>query len=157
MHIIIMKKIILVLAILLTVSCSTQEDRPIVMLPYTYNLQELEMIQLVNQYRVSNSANTLTEIQHISALCEQSNNYMILYNEANHYYFQDRIENLQRIGYNRVSAIICYNYSTNQSALNAINTNIDTQKILRGDFIDFGVSITTNTNGKKYYTLTFAK
>ena len=152
-----MKKIILILAILLTVSCSTNEDQPIVMLPYTYNLQELEMIQLVNQYRVSNSVNPLNEVQHISALCEQSNGYMISYNDVKHYHFQDRVENLQRIGYDRISAIICYNYSTNQSALNAINTNIETQKIIRGDFRDFGVSITTNTNGKKYYTITFAK
>ena len=36
-------------------------------------------------------------------------------------------------------------------------SNIDTQKILRGDFTDFGVSITTSISGKKYYTLTFAK
>ena len=152
-----MKKIILILAILLTVSCSTNEDLPIVMLPYAYNSQELEMIQLVNQYRVSNSLNILNEVQHISALCEQSNGYMISYNDPKHYHFQDRVENLQRIGYTRVSAIICYNYSTNQSALNAININIETRKILRSDFTDFGVSITTNTNGKKYYTLTFAK
>jgi uncharacterized protein YkwD len=152
-----MKKIILILTLLLSFSCSTNDESPIVILPYEYNIQELEMIQLINQYRTSNLVNSLTEVQHISALCEQSNNYMISYNDVKHYHFQDRVENLQRVGYDRVGAIVCYNFSTNQSALNAINTNIETQKILRGDFTDFGVSITTSISGKKYYTLTFAK
>jgi uncharacterized protein YkwD len=152
-----MKKIILILTLLLSLSCSTNDEPPIILLPYEYNIQELEMIQLVNQYRASNLINSLNEVQHISALCEQSNNYMISYNDIKHYHFHDRVENLKRLGYQRVSAIVCYNYSTNQSALNAINTNIETQQILRGDFTDVGVSITTNVNGKKYYTLTFAK
>jgi uncharacterized protein YkwD len=152
-----MKKLILILTILLSFSCSNNDESPIVLLPYEYNIQELEMIQLVNQYRIFNLVNSLNEVQHISALCEQSNNYMISHNEVKHYHFQDRVENLKRIGYDRVSAIICYNYSTNQGALNAINSNIETQKILRGDFTDFGVSIKSNSNGKKYYTLTFAK
>jgi uncharacterized protein YkwD len=127
------------------------------MLNYTYNQQEIEMIQLVNQYRLSNSLNTLNDKEHISALCEQSNNYMISYNDIKHYHFQDRVENLQRIGYTRVSAVVCGNFSTNQSALNAVDSNIDCHKILIGDYTDFGVSIRTNTNGRKYYTLTFAK
>ena len=152
-----MKKLILILTILLSLSCSNSDEPPIVLLPYEYNIQELEMIQLINQYRTSNLLNSLNEVQHISALCEQSNNYMISYNDVKHHHFQDRVENLKRIGYDRVSAIVCYNYSTNQSALNAINSNIETQKILRGDFNDVGVSITNNINGKKYYTLTFAK
>jgi uncharacterized protein YkwD len=152
-----MKKIILILTILLSISCSKDDEQPVVILPYTYNTQELEMIQLVNQYRVSHSLNTLNDVQHISALCQQSNNYMISYNDVKHYYFQDRIENLQRIGYTRVSAVVCYNYSTNQSTLNALDSNIECQKILTGNFTDFGVSIITNVNGKKYYTLTFVK
>jgi uncharacterized protein YkwD len=152
-----MKKIILILTILLSISCSKDDEQPIVMLPYTYNEQELEMIQLVNQYRISHSLNTLNDVQHISALSQQSNNYMISYNEAKHYYFQDRIENLKRIGYTRVSAIVCVNFVSNQGALNVMDSDIDCQKILIGDYTDFGVSITTNTNGRKYYTLTFTK
>lgn len=152
-----MKKIILILTILLSISCSKDDEQPVVILPYTYNTQELEMIQLVNQYRVSNSLNTLNDVQHISALCEQSNNYMISYNDVKHYYFQDRIENLKRIGYTSVSAIVCFNFVSNQGALNAMNSDVNCQKILIGDFTDFGVSIKTNTNGRKYYTLTFVK
>lgn len=152
-----MKKIILLLTILLSIGCSKDDEQPVTVLSYTYNTQELEMIQLVNQYRISNSLNSLNEVQHISALCEQSNNYMISFNDVKHYYFQDRVENLQRIGYTKVAAVICHNYSSNQSALVAINLNTDCHKILIGDFTDLGVSITTNTNGKKYYTLTFAK
>mgnify|MGYP000969938992 CR=1 FL=1 len=152
-----MKKIILILTILLSISCSKDDEQPVVILPYTYNTQELEMIQLVNQYRLSNSLNSLNDVEHISALCEQSNNYMISYNDVKHYYFQDRIENLKRIGYTRVSAIVCANFVSNQGALNAMESDIDCQKILIGDFTDFGVSIKTNTNGRKYYTLTFVK
>lgn len=152
-----MRKFILLLTILLSISCSKDDQQPIVMLNYTYNQQEIEMIQLVNQYRLSNSLNTLNDKEHISALCEQSNNYMISYNDIKHYHFQDRVENLQRIGYTRVSAVVCGNFSTNQSALNAVDSNIDCHKILIGDYTDFGVSIRTNTNGRKYYTLTFAK
>jgi uncharacterized protein YkwD len=152
-----MKKIILILTLLLSISCSKDDEQPIVMLPYTYNTQELEMIQLVNQYRISNSLNTLNDVEHISSLCEQSNNYMISYNDAKHYYFQDRIENLKRIGYTRVSAIVCTNFVSNQGALNAMDSDINCQKILIGDFTDFGVSIKTNANGRKYYTLTFTK
>jgi uncharacterized protein YkwD len=156
MYIIKMRKII-ILTILLLISCSSDEPKDIVILPYTYNIQELDMIQTVNQYRISHSLNTLNDVQHISALCEQSNKYMILYNQPKHYYFHDRVENLQRIGYTKVSAVICYNYTTNQSALSVLDNNATCHNILIGDFTDFGVSITTNTNGKKYYTLTFVK
>jgi uncharacterized protein YkwD len=151
-----MKKIILIL-ILLLIGCSKDSEQPIVMLSYNYNQQESDMIQLVNQYRLSHSLNQLNEKQHISALCEQSNNYMISYNDVKHYYFQDRVNNLERIGHTRVGEIVCGNYNTNQTALSAIDANTDCHKILIGDHTDFGVSIKTNTNGRKYYTLIFVK
>jgi uncharacterized protein YkwD len=152
-----MKKIILIIILLLTISCSKDNEQPIVMLSYTYNQQELEMIQLVNQYRLSHSLNQLNEKQHISALCEQSNNYMISYNDIKHYYFQDRVDNLERIGYTRVGSLVSGGYNTNQSVIYAIDNNIECHKTLTGDYTDFGVSIRTNTNGKKFYTLTFTK
>jgi uncharacterized protein YkwD len=151
------KKIIFILTFFLSIGCSSEDQAPVVLLSYTYNTPELEMIQLINDYRVSNSLSPVYDIQHISALCEQSNNYMITYNQVKHYYFQDRVDNLQRVGYTRVSAIVCMNYNTNQSALNAIENSECTRKILAGDFKDFGVSIRTNENGKKFYTLTFTK
>jgi len=152
-----MRKFIFILTLLLSISCTSDSTEPIVMLNYTYNTQELEMLQLIKDYRTSQSLNSLSDKEHISALCEQSNNYMISYNDVKHYYFQDRVDNLKRIGYTRVSAIVCANFISNQGALSAMNVDINCHKIIIGDFTDFGVSIKTNSNGKKYYTLTFAK
>lgn len=140
------------------ISCSTPEPDPVVMLNYQYEQQELDMIVLVNQHRIDHFLTPLQPVEHISALCRQNNDLMIQSGAPGHYNFQDRIENLKRIGYDRVSEIVTYNYVTNTSALSAIKNDPQCDVILnKNEFTSIGLSLSVSSTGKRYYTLIFAK
>lgn len=151
-----MKKILIILISILVSACSSSDDYKAEILNYDYSQDEISMIDLVNQYRAGQSFNVVVPVNHIGALCERNNQQMII-NGVGHYNFQDAIRNLNSLGYTRVSEIVGYNYISNQGFLSAIQNDTGCLNILRGDYNYIGVSITTGTNGRKYYTLIFAK
>jgi len=151
-------KYFFILLISLLASCSTSEPDPIVMLNYSYSQQETDMIDLVNHYRTDHYLASLYPVEHISALCKQNNDLMIQTGVPGHHNFQYRINNLNRIGYTKVSEIITYNYSTNSSSLAAIKNDQRCLDMLNnGELTSIGVSLSIDSNNKKYYTLILAK
>lgn len=126
---------------------------------YDYNTTELELADLINDYRVSVGLNALEKINHVSSKSEEHNEYMIANNVVNHDYFQQRSQNIiQVLGAVKVNENVAYNYISPEAALNAWLNSEGHKANIEGDFTHFGISVRTDPEtGKKYYTNIFIK
>lgn len=126
---------------------------------YDYSQDELELAQLINNYRASIGLNTLQIVNHISYKSGEHNTYMIDNNVVNHDFFDERAENIiEVLGATKVGENIAYNFVSPSSALNAWLNSPGHKANLEGDYTHFGISISVSpTTGKKYYTNMFMK
>ncbi|RZJ40893.1 MAG: CAP domain-containing protein, partial [Chryseobacterium sp.] len=120
---------------------------------FTYKDSELELMQLINEYRVSIGLNALEKANLISNECEDHNEYMIANNVMDHNGFSSRSETIMKeLGAKNVGENVAYNYQTPQAALKAWLESPGHKKNIEGNYTHFGISISTNSAGKKYYT-----
>ncbi|MBF4493081.1 CAP domain-containing protein [Flavobacterium sp. JLP] len=125
---------------------------------YTYNDSELETMQLINEYRLSIGLNALQIINHISAKCQEHNTYMIANNVMNHNDFVLRSDNLVKVlGAKKVGENVAYNYKTSEAVVKAWLESPGHKENIEGDYTHFGLAVTTDKTGKKYYTNIFVK
>ncbi|QSW88271.1 MULTISPECIES: CAP domain-containing protein [Flavobacterium] len=125
---------------------------------YEYNSSELETMQLINEYRVSIGLKALEKINHISFKCEEHNQYMIANNVVNHNDFTARSNNIMSVlGAKKVGENVAYNYKTSEAAVKAWLESQGHKENIEGDYTHFGISVTTDSAGRKYYTNIFAK
>ncbi|OIV39828.1 CAP domain-containing protein [Flavobacterium johnsoniae] len=125
---------------------------------YNYNTSELETMQLINEYRVSIGLNALQKNNHISYKCEEHNKYMIDNNVVNHNDFTSRSNNIMSVlSAKKVGENVAYNYKTSAAALKAWLESAGHKENIEGDYTHFGISVSTDAAGKKYYTNIFVK
>lgn len=125
---------------------------------YTYNNSELELMQLINDYRVSIGLNALQKANLISNECEDHNEYMIAHNVMNHDGFDSRSANIMKhLGAKNIGENVAYNYKTPQDALKAWLESPGHKKNIEGNFTHFGIAVSADSSGKKYYTNIFAR
>ncbi|MES2811464.1 MAG: CAP domain-containing protein [Bacteroidota bacterium] len=125
---------------------------------YNYTSDELEVLNLINNYRASKGLNILEKIDYIATVSEGHDHYMISVGEISHNNFQDRYEALvTNLGAKTVSENVAYNYSTPQGVFKAWLASEGHRLNIEGDFTHFGISIRANAEGKKYYTNLFMK
>jgi uncharacterized protein YkwD len=126
---------------------------------YSYTTSEIQLMDLINTYRVSIGLNSLTKNNFISLKAEEHNNYMIVTNTLSHDGFNARSQNIvNTLGVISVAENVADVYSTPQGVLNAWLNSPAHKKNIVGNFTHFGISIRENTvTGKKYYTNIFAK
>ena len=153
-----------ILLVFTMMSCSSEESESgstnsKVVTEYSYDQDEMALVDVVNNYRVSQGLSALTLINHISYKSEEHNDYMIENNVVNHDYFNQRASNIKSVlGAVTVGENIAYNFSTPNSALHAWLQSPGHKENIEGDYTHFGVSISINpANGKKYYTNIFMK
>lgn len=146
------------------VSCSKEEmasdqnDNVPANVTYNYSQEELELINIINNYRVSKGLISLAKVDYISVKSEEHDNYMIAKGGISHDYFQDRYEALvNKLGAVNVSENLAYNYSTPQGVFNAWLNSAGHKANIEGDFTHFGIAIRKNSEGKKFYTNLFMK
>lgn len=163
------KQILILFTVLLTMStltsCSSDSesiDTPSIneaaQKSYAHNTTELELLDIVNEYRVSKGLNALQIIEHISYESNEHNQYMIATNSVNHDGFDQRKSNLQQVlGAVRVGENVAYGYSSPESTLNAWVNSDGHRANLEGEYTHFGVSIREDEEGRKYYTNMFIK
>jgi uncharacterized protein YkwD len=161
------KLIILLMPIVLVftmTSCSSDSSEDLasdnqLITTYDSSADELQLAQLINEYRVSIGKNSLETINHISYKSQEHNFYMIDNNVVNHDYFTDRSNNIIHVlGAVKVGENIAYNFSTPNSALNAWLNSPGHKANLEGDYTHFGISISVDAEtGKKYFTNIFMK
>lgn len=164
MKITLSKIVFLVLVSLSIVSCSKEEasqapiDTTQANVKYNYITDEVEVLNLINTHRQGLGLNALDKIDYVSVKSEEHTNYMISTGSVNHNFFQDRYESIMRtLGAKNVSENLAYNYASPQSVVNAWLNSAGHKANIEGDFTHFGISIRTNSEGKKYYTNIFVK
>ncbi len=146
-------------------SCSSEDTNQvettpstIVLKTYTHSGFELELLDLVNQDRVSKGLNALTIINEISYVGSTHADYMISKGAISHDNFQERVESLKNgIGAITVSENIASGFNTAASTLAAWNASPSHKANLEGSHTHYGLSVKADATGKKYYTLLFIR
>lgn len=147
------------------ISCTSDSNEEVVssqvklVQNYDYKADEVELADLINEYRVSKGLRTLNIINHVSYKSEEHNEYMIERKVVNHDLFAERAENIiEVLGAVKVNENVAYNFSTPNSALQAWLKSPGHKSTIEGDFTNFGLSITVDPQtGSKYYTNIFLK
>lgn len=149
---------------ILTSSCSAEsvEDNITatteIQKSYSHSTEELEVLDLINAYRVEQGLTPLSIIEHISYKSNEHNVYMVEVDQVNHDGFEERKNNLvQVLGAYRVGENVAYGYSTPESVVDAWIASSTHKENILGNFSHFGISITKDTNGRRYYTNMFIK
>lgn len=157
-----------VLGLLFLTSCSTEPEETTLSdtkteiensAVYNYSANEIETLDLVNNYRKSIGLNALVKINFISLKSEEHAKYMIANNVVNHNDFVSRSNEIIKVlGARNVSENIAYNYQTPSGAFDAWLKSPSHKENIIGDFTHFGISIRQDAaTGKKYYVNIFAK
>ncbi len=164
MKITVSKIVFLVLVSFSIVSCSKEDvsETPVetvsANVTYNYKTDEVQVLDLINNYRQSIGLNKLEKIDYVSVKSEEHTNYMVSTGSMNHNFFQDRYESIMTtLGAKNVSENLACNYNTAQSVLNAWLNSAGHKANIEGDFTHFGISIRANAQGVKYYTNIFVK
>ena len=123
---------------------------------YLHNELELDLINKVNDYRISKGLNKLEIINHISFIASEHNEYMISIDKVTHDGFDKRSENIKNVlNAIRVGENIAFGFSSNESTLKSwINSNSHRVN-LEGNYTHMGISIREDNSGRKYYTNIF--
>lgn len=125
---------------------------------YNHTQTEVQLLDLINDYRVGKGLNPLQIIEHISYKSSEHNVYMIETNSVNHDGFDERKTNLQNVlGAYKVGENVAYGFSTPQAALTAWINSDGHRANLEGNYSHFGLSISQDENGRFYYTNIFIK
>ena len=125
---------------------------------YSYNQIELEVANLINQYRVSKGLNPLEKINHISNVSEEHDEYMISINTLTHALFPQRADNLKvTLGAVTVGENLAFNYSTAQSVMDAWINSPAHKANMESNYTHFGISIRENADGNRYFTTMFIR
>ena len=126
---------------------------------FDYSPEETQLMQMINDYRISQGMPKFQVINHISHKSLEHNNYMITNNTLTHDLFNERSQNLMDVlGAYKVGENLAYNFSNSTTVLNAWKNSPGHKANLDSDYTHFGLSITVSpTTGKKYYTNMFIK
>ncbi|CAM3098929.1 Uncharacterized conserved protein YkwD, contains CAP (CSP/antigen 5/PR1) domain [Flavobacterium frigoris] len=126
---------------------------------YSYSSVEIQLMDLINAYRVSKGLNSLVKTNYISIKAEEHNNYMLSTNILSHDNFAVRSQDIMKtLGARSVGENVAYNSSTAQAAFDAWMASPGHKTNIEGAFTNFGMSIRVNSStGRKYYTNIFAK
>jgi uncharacterized protein YkwD len=126
---------------------------------YTYNNSELEIMKLINDYRVRIGLNALQKNNYISYKCQEHNKYMIANHVLNHDGFSARSRNImQLIGAKKVGENVARKQKTPEAVVKAWLESPRHKENIKGNFTHFGLSVSTDAaTGDKYYTNIFVK
>lgn len=149
---------------LLSLSCSTDsiEEDKIDAMTNTYAPQakqiEIEILELINNHRISLGLNTLNSLNSVKAQAYSHTDYMIKEQQVSHDNFYQRSTSLKNNpGASAVAENVAYAYSSAQSVVNAWLTSDGHKKVIEGDFTNFDISAEKDTEGKWYFTNIFIK
>ena len=154
----------LALLALLSFSCSTDsiEENKIDALSASYVPEtkaiEIEILELLNNHRITIGLNTLGDLSKIKATAYSHTDYMREKQEVSHDNFYLRSNSLKNNpGATKVGENVAYGYSSAQSVVNAWLNSESHREIIEGDFTNFDISAEKDPNGKWYFTNMFIK
>lgn len=125
---------------------------------YSYSTIENEILALINNYRISVGLKALLKTDYISTQAEQHNTYMIANNIIDHAGFDTRYQNIKSaLGAKSVGENVAFGYTSAQAVVNGWLASPGHKANIEGDFTNFGISVRSDSAGKKYFTNIFAK
>lgn len=155
---------VLILLVMFATSCSSDAiDEKAATINTTYIVPEtktieVEIMELINDHRMSIGLNPLQNIGAIKAQAYNHTDYMIAQNNVSHDYFFQRKNNLvSSVGANNVSENVAYGFTNAQSVVTAWLNSDGHRGNIEGDYTDFEISAEQNTEGRWYYTNIFVK
>ena len=149
---------------MLTFSCSSEEiledniNQTILEKAPAAKLIEVEILELINNYRISTDLAPLNNLNIIKSVAFTHTDYMVSVNQVNHDNFYKRKTSLvQNASATKVSENVAYAYSSAQSVVQAWLNSPSHKATIEGDFTDFDISAEKNSEGKWYFTNIFIK
>lgn len=126
--------------------------------PVDYSSFELEVLDLVNDYRTEQGLSELAFLDESSVLAAAHNDHMIHNNEVCHDDFGSRYQTLvQDVHAKSVSENVAYGYSSARAVVNAWIKSDGHKDNMLGDHTHFGISVKLAGNGKYYFTNIFVR
>lgn len=121
-------------------------------------LIEIEIMELINAYRITEGLNPLNDHSTVKAVAFTHTDYMRAVNNVSHDNFFQRKQSLQaNASANIVSENVAYGFNSAQSVVNAWINSPTHRDTIEGDFTDFDVSAEQNNEGQWYFTNIFIK
>lgn len=115
-----------------------------------------EILQLVNEYRVSQGLLPLAKDQQFaSAYAVEHTQYMIEENRLSHDHFGIRAEALRGRGAQSVGENVGYGYQTAEDLVNAWINSPGHRDVLEGNYTHSGFGVIQNNQGRYYFTQLF--
>lgn len=125
---------------------------------YIYSDIELEILKLINEHRVSIGLNALQTQNHISYKCLEHNKYMVKNNVMNHDNFSARSENIMKLlKAKKIGENVAFKYKTAADVVKGWLNSAGHKENIEGDYTHFGIAVTSDASGNKYFTNIFAK
>ncbi len=119
---------------------------------------EIEIMELINAYRINEGLNPLNEHTTVKAVAYTHTDYMIEEDNVSHDNFFQRKQSLQtNADANVVSENVAYGFSSAESVVNAWINSPSHKENIEGDYTDFDVSAEQNNEGNWYFTNIFIK
>ncbi len=149
---------------LFSVSCSTdnediqyEDSTELLVIPESKDI-EIEIMELINEYRISKGLNALGRNEIVKGKAFGHTDYMIESEQVSHNNFFSRKNYLvNNVGAYKVSENVAYAYTSAESVVNAWINSEGHRTNLEGDFTDFEVSAEQNQDGRWYFTNIFIK
>lgn len=142
-------------------SCSPSDDDIFVDkindIQKNYSEIDLEILNLVNDYRNSIGLNSLEIMNIISSVAETHTDYMVETGLVNHDFFLERQESLMKSAHAiSVAENVAYGYKTAQEVVKAwLKSDSHREVIENHGFTHFGISSEKNNEGRLFYTQIF--
>jgi len=135
-----------------------KEIKTEIFLGYNHTTEELEILRLINEYRLTLKLRQLYTNSYLSYKCEQHNLEMIAADKVSHNGSEKRFSEI--IKYLKCVAVaenVAYDYKSPQGVFDAWIRSDSHRDNIVGDFMEFGVSARKDLEGKIYYTNIFIK
>ena len=156
--------VLAIVALLNLTSCSTEPmpensaDSINVQSTPEAKLIEVEILELINAYRIEQGLTVLNNDNVIKSVAYSHTDYMVEVDNVSHDNFFQRKASLQEhASAIKVSENVAYAYSSAQSVVNAWIASDGHRENLEGDYTDFDISAEQNVNGDWYFTNIFIK
>jgi uncharacterized protein YkwD len=119
---------------------------------------EIETLDAINDYRISQGLTVLHQLDDITIEAFDHTKYMVSLNVVNHDNFNNRYQNLvNEIGAKAVSENVGFGYRTAEAVVKAWINSEGHRKNIEGNYTHFGISVDQDENGKNYFTNIFVR
>ncbi len=126
--------------------------------PLNYSAVEMEVLDLVNAYRMEKGLSQLDYMDDISRQAMDHNTHMLENNEVCHHDFPSRYTALVNgVGAKAVSENVAFAYRSAEAVVNAWIKSDGHRINMEGDHTHFGISVKEDQDGKPYYTNIFIR